>query len=506
MRSRKLIKGSVLNTANLIVQIFAGLYLMPLMIHTFGDAGYGIWILVASFMGYASILDLGLPSAVGRFVSQAIGVGGKEGRDEIKYITSTAFYIFVFIALLTLPLIFLFMKFAYLFVKEPAQIALFRTLLAILCINNLFLFPTFVFEGTLTANLRFDLITSSKILFTLLRVFFTVILIRLHYDLVAIAWATVGSNILEVFMRVLLAYHVDKHISIAPVNFKMSIVRKLFGYSIFTFIAKIADILRFQVDSLVISAFTNVSLITPFRIASRLIEYFMQFISGLTGVFNPYFSQEEGKKNFKAIQEKFLFVTKINVFIATFTGLLLILFGKNFIYRWVGSNYSVSYAILVILAVPVTFALIQSAVFPLLYGISKHKFIAYVNILEGVFNLVLSILLVKRFGIIGVAIGTAIPMVITKIFIQPVYVTRILKIPLSAYANVVLRPFILTLFVFLVPWSVILHFLRPDYKNLMFFGSIQLVIFLVALIFYGFSNTEKDYLKGLFKIKTVNCF
>jgi len=506
MRSRKLIKGSILNTLNLVAQILSGFYLMPLMIHTFGDANFGIWILVASFMGYAAILDLGLPSAVSRFISQAIGIGEKEGRDEIKYITSTAFYIFVFIALLTLPLIFLFIKFAYIFVKVPSQIVLLQKLLMVLCINNLILFPTFVFEGILTANLRFDMINSRAIIFTLLRMIFTVLLIRLSYGLIAIAWVTVGCNILETITRVSLAYYVDKQISISPANFKISRIQKLFGYGVYTFVGKVADILRFQVDSLVISAFTNVSLVTPFRIAARLIEYFIQFISGLTSVFSPYFSQEEGRKNFQSIKEKFLFVTKINVFIATFTGLMLILFGENFIYRWVGPNYSISYVILVILAIPVTFALVQSAAFPLLYGISKHKFIAYTNIFEGVMNLVLSIVLVKRFGIIGVAIGSAIPMVITKFFVQPVYVTRILKIPLNIYANAILRPFIQVLFVFLIPWFVISHFLSPDYKSLMFFGSIQLVIFLVSVISYGFNKTEKSYLKGLLKAKNVQNF
>ena len=136
MRSRKLIKGSFLNTLNLIAQILSGFYVMPLMIHNFGDEMFGIWILVASFMGYAAIFDLGLPSAVGRFISQAIGRGGKDSDREIASITSTAFYIFLFISFITMIFIFVVYAVSPSFIKAANQVDLFRELLLILCLNN----------------------------------------------------------------------------------------------------------------------------------------------------------------------------------------------------------------------------------------------------------------------------------------------------------------------------------------------------------------------------------
>jgi len=499
MRSRKLIKGAFLNTLNLIAQILAGFYVMPLMIHAFGDADFGVWILVGSFMGFAAVLDLGLPSAVSRFVSQAIGKGGKEGDQEIKLITATAFYIFIGITFLTLLIIALGIFFAPAFLKNPAQIDLFRQLLFILCLNNLFAFPTSVFEGILAANLRQDLISTRRIVFTMIRVALTIFLVKYNYGLIAVAWATVGCNIAENLAKTVLSYQVDKRVSIAPANFKRAKVKQLFSYSIYTFVGKIADILRFQINSFVITIFIDVASVTPYRVASRLVEYFMQFVSEITGVFSPYFSQEEGKNNHEGIKEKFLFITKIITYIATFAGLMLLLYGKDFIYRWVGPQYSISYTILVILVIPTTFALIQSAVFPLLYGISKHKFVAFTNIGEGILNFILSIILVKKFGIIGVALGTAIPLLITKFFIQPIYITSILKISLKRYAFVIAGPFVITVLTFSIPWLEIQQYLRPDYRNLLFWGTVQTSIFALIVLFFGFTKIEKDFILGVLK-------
>ncbi len=499
MRSKKLIKGAFLNTLNLTAQILSGFYVMPLMIHSFGDTNFGIWILVASFMGFAGVLDLGLPSAVSRFISQAIGRGGQEAEREIKLITATAFYIFVSITVLTIVLISLIIVFAPAFLRNADQIDLFRKLLLILCLNNLFIFPTSVFEGILTANLRHDLISSRKIFFTTVRVGLIIFLIKSHFGLLSIAWVTVGCNIADNFVRAILAYQIDPRVSISPSNFQRAKVKQLLSYSVYTFVGRIADILRFQVDSFVITLFTNVALVTPYRVAARLIEYFMQFISEISTVFRPYFCQEEGKNNHEGIKDKFLFLTKIIAYIATFVGMMLLLYGKNFIERWVGSQYTISYTILMILVIPITFALIQSTVFPLLYGISKHKFIAYTNIGEGLLNLILSIILVKKLGIVGVALGTAIPLIITKFFVQPFYVTRILRIPLKKYVLVILSPFFMTVVAVGTPWLRIVHYLRSDYMNLLFFGTIQTLIFVLIVFLFGFSEVEKNFILRIFK-------
>ena len=52
-----------------------------------------------------------------------------------------------------------------------------------------------------------------------------------------------------------------------------------------------------------------------------------------------------------------------------------------------------------------------------LKGAGEHRMLAFVNLATGLANLVLSVLLIRRFGLIGVAAGTLIPIAFTAFFI-----------------------------------------------------------------------------------------
>jgi O-antigen/teichoic acid export membrane protein len=63
-------------------------------------------------------------------------------------------------------------------------------------------------------------------------------------------------------------------------------------------------------------------------------------------------------------------------------------------------------------------------------------------LVEGVANLVLSIILVRHYGILGDAIGTAIPLACTQIFFLPAHLCRLLGVKVTTYLY---RAFVLPL-------------------------------------------------------------
>jgi len=68
-----------------------------------------------------------------------------------------------------------------------------------------------------------------------------------------------------------------------------------------------------------------------------------------------------------------------------------------------------------------------------LFGISKHGKLAVVTLIEGAANLILSILLVRPYGIIGDALGTAIPLLGTYILFMPFHLCSRLGIRVSTF-------------------------------------------------------------------------
>jgi O-antigen/teichoic acid export membrane protein len=77
--------------------------------------------------------------------------------------------------------------------------------------------------------------------------------------------------------------------------------------------------------------------------------------------------------------------------------------------------------------------LIQGASSRILFGMSKHGKLAVVTMAEGIANLALSILLVRPYGILGDAFGTAIPMLGTYLVFMPRHLCSRLGIRVSTY-------------------------------------------------------------------------
>jgi O-antigen/teichoic acid export membrane protein len=114
--------------------------------------------------------------------------------------------------------------------------------------------------------------------------------------------------------------------------------------------------------------------------------------------------------------------------------------GRAFIERWVGPAFADAYPIMIVLMAGYAIALAQTPGLHYLRAANKHHFFAAAAIVEGLANLALSIVLVLRYGSIGVAIGTLVPMALAKTLVQPVYTARLAGMPLSQYWKAIGAP------------------------------------------------------------------
>jgi O-antigen/teichoic acid export membrane protein len=122
-----------------------------------------------------------------------------------------------------------------------------------------------------------------------------------------------------------------------------------------------------------------------------------------------------------------------------------------------GKKYIVtSYPVLLIMIIPMTLMLAQSASGRVLMGVGKHKTWAWVSLCEGIANFLLSIWLVHPYGIIGDAFGTAIPLTCSMTLFMPRYACRVVGIRVRDY----LREAYLLPLILCVPVVVVLLLLR----------------------------------------------
>jgi O-antigen/teichoic acid export membrane protein len=489
---KRLTSGSMLRGLNIFAQMLVSFALMPFVVHSLGDRMYGFWALIGTFIGYYGLLDFGLTTAVSRHLAAAIG---SEDREECNDVYSSALIIYSGVGLLALLVTLLLAILSPLFIKNPEDMSLFWKVILILGINTAISFPIRAFGGILTAQMRFDILSLLQLLSLILRTILIVLVLSAGYKVLALAIATFLSGVPE---KILSIYYSKKNLPLirfSAIEWKRDTARTLFSYSSFTFIAKMGDQLRFYLDSLVITAYVGLVAVTHYRIASYLSVQFIILIASTTGVLQPLFSRLHGEENHEQIKKTFFLSSKISFCVTSFVGFGLIAWGKPFIERWMGSSYLDAYPCLVILVIGCTFDLWQSPSVSLLYGISKHHFYALFNCIEGVANLVLSLLLVKQYGILGVALGTAIPMALIRLIAQPIYVCRVASIEYREYVWKMGRSLLNVILSLALPFYVTVRFIEPKYTVLMILGLVSIGLYSVSIWLFEFTPGEAQILR-----------
>src|SRR5437870_13884539 len=70
------------NWAVILVTIGVTYFLMPFVLHTLGQDGYGTWNLINSITGYLGLLVLGVPMASVRYFAQHVAKGDTKKLNE----------------------------------------------------------------------------------------------------------------------------------------------------------------------------------------------------------------------------------------------------------------------------------------------------------------------------------------------------------------------------------------------------------------------------------------
>ena len=96
-RKRKVLQGSASNLVRVLLSMLVSLVLPPFLVHRMSPAEYSAWVLILQLSGYVYMLDLGLQTAIGKFVAEYDAKGDREASHRI---ISTSFTILAFAAAL----------------------------------------------------------------------------------------------------------------------------------------------------------------------------------------------------------------------------------------------------------------------------------------------------------------------------------------------------------------------------------------------------------------------
>lgn len=415
---------------SLAVHAGVGFFLSPFILHRLGDDAFSLWVLVFSLTGYYGLLDLGIRASIVRYVAKFAATEDEEQLTKFLS-TSLAFYVAIGLVVLLLTAV------GFFYLPDLFHIPrnLLRTTRVLFLLGGAGIalsFPLSVFAAVLEGLQKFSWAQLSQIGVTLVRGALIVIALSQGGGLMAVGAITVAMNLLSYLVLTWMAFRAFP-LQLALRNFDRQAFRKMLGYGSFAFLILIAERLRFQSDSVVIGAFLSSAAITFFSIGARLVEYSTYAVRSMAQIFTPMSCQFAATRDFAHLRRMLIAGNRACALIVFPLTVVLLVLGKPIIEAWVGARYVSSYSVLAALIVPRAIYVAQSTSTRILLGIGRHRMLAFVLLLEGGVNVILSMMLVRRFGIVGVAVGTAIPLTCTGLFFLPRHICRQLQIPLAAF-------------------------------------------------------------------------
>ena len=445
------LKNVASSWGGLAVNIAVGFFLSPFILHHLGDEAFGLWILIFSLTGYYGIFDFGIRSSLVRYVSKFQATGDK---DELARLINTSLFTYTCLGLiLVVPTILGGLYVDRLF-HIPAPFLKDARILVLMVGYSLALgFPLGISGGILEGLQKFYLMNWTNIVATLARAVLIIYVLRHGLGLLSVALITVSLPLIASAVRAVIA----QRLLAIPYGWKYvsrESLRQVANYGSITFMIIVAGRLRFKTDAVIIGGFLSAAAITYFSIGARLVDYTGDVVSSLAQIFTPMSSHFHATGDYAQLRKIFISGNRACALVMFPMTVALIVMGKSVIEAWVGPRYVSSYSVLLILLIPTTLYQAQSTSNRILFGMSLHKSLAYVVLMEGIANVILSIVLVRPLGIVGDAIGTAIPLLCTSLFFLPRHLCRQLDIPVRKfvmeayfYPLVLCAPMILVLIV-----------------------------------------------------------
>lgn len=425
------------NYASLAVNLVVGLYLTRFLVHRLGDEMFGAWVLIGSVMMYLGLVDLGFGSSIQKFMAE-FAARGEEAR--IGRLLSTAGLVFAGLGFLLFllsaaacPLI------GTVFRLSPANVAEARMALVLMGVVQGLALPLGVFNGALVGLQRMDVNNLVSVAGTAVIVLCVVSFVNMGWGLLGICSAYLIVTVVAGLAKYLVVKRLLPNLRLSLSGYDRGLVRTTSTYGFTFFGLKIAHFLKYHTDSFVIAGFLSTAAVTPFAVANRLATMIRQIVEQAVEVLVPVFSQLNSFDDTERMRLVYVQAGKVTMGIAAPITLFVCAFARPILQAWLVDVPRQADLLTVILAITVFASVVPAVSVKLMLGVAKHRTLAIITLLDSIANLILSMLLVRPYGLVGVAVGTMIPLVITHVFIFPWLGCRLIRMPTAAFLGELAR-------------------------------------------------------------------
>lgn len=388
-----LIKHSGWNIVGMVIPTIIAIPILGIMARKMGVENFGLFTLLFSLIGYASIFDIGISRAVTRMI--ALCRDDKDISNEIMSTSSWSIITFGIIG--ALVLFFLSVQITeWLNVTDNYYIDTVLSIKIMAFSIPLFLL-TQIWLGYLEGLESFAIINKQKIFTSSLMSILPLIGLYIHNSLSS---AIIGLLIARFFTCIIVFFITKKNNVALFKTFNFNILKKLLSFGGWLTASNIISPVMVYFDRFILSNISGADVVAKYTAPSDLVNRLGVIPGSIAKALFPKLTLNNDS------YKQGLFLLGISAFIMI---LPLFIFANDILTIWLGKEYSgLPATILQILLVGFFFNSLAQAPFASIQAKGYSKITAYVHLIEVVPYLVILYLLINLLGVTGVAVAWSI--------------------------------------------------------------------------------------------------
>ncbi|HLE32112.1 MAG TPA: polysaccharide biosynthesis C-terminal domain-containing protein [Bacteroidota bacterium] len=452
--TRKVARNTGFSAAGYFVSVAALFFLTPYVIGKLGAESYGIWVLVTILAGYWGLSDFGIGLSFQKFVAEYHTLRDVESINKVVN-SGLAFYCLLGIAvlLIALPLIDPLLHLVQIPVLslDEARIVSFIAVVNLAIAN-----PLSVFSAALMGMQHIDLTRKIEMGVVVIRVLLYVFVLIQGWGIMGLILSETALVLLNAALNYSFLGRRFPELHLQPWKLDIPVFRKLFSYGSKLQVSRLAEMVAFQFDRIIVSNFIGLQFVVQADVGGKLLSRMRALPLNMLSTLLPAVSQLDALNQTQRIHLAFERSTKYLACFAVPMFLFVASFAHLIIWVWLGDSFVMAAYSLQILTLGYLLNVLTGTVSFVLQGMGDATTQMKVTLAQTIMNIVFSIGFVMAFGYYGVMIGTSLSLTISSIYFGIAFNKRI-EGSFRRILAILVQPLIASgagILLAMVPWAV----------------------------------------------------
>lgn len=502
-----------MNWTYLASNVVAQLVLAPFLIERLHQARYGVWATIGSLLNYLMLLDLGVTSAVNRFVARYRML---DDHQRMNQVVSGAAAIFAVVALTLAAASLLIAKpfLAFFPLIPPEARAESALALQLVCVGAGVRLLHVPFLGLFQGWQLHAINNAVLIAMVVIRLGLTIGLCigwRATVDVPALTF--VIASAVGLLSHVVISRWRFPWLRFWPTHTSAAAVRELMGLGSHVFLIAIGGMTIYQGSNFILTRMVGPEAVTPFSLGMLVIVTCQQALDGISTLFTPLISSMEAASPSRSLGPMIVRGCQVLGVLAWGICMALLVAGKPFMHLWLVPRTSSdeialtqalrtageAYVVLAILLGAMCVTWPNMAIHNALLGVNRAGWLAIGYIAAAVGIVFTVVILVRSTGLAGVAAaaGIAGPFLLLQLFWLPSLLRRFFQEPLGPFAwRAHLRPMLVAAAVGLPALWIREHLAIDSWFSLVVFCAAMCAAYAAAAFWISVDSATRGMLLG----------